>query len=1355
MNTVRYLLLGWLLLLPNLAMALPHSVISLVTNGLFEPYGVSMDTSNNFVYLSDNSHRVFQYVYANGVLKPIAGQQGLPGTNNGPGFLARFYAPKGMALYGGGLVVADSGNHWLRFITLSNNAVPVVTNFAGVPSSNQPGQADNGRVKALEARFNSPLGLTADGTNLFVADAKNNAIRRLYPDPDSTGYVVETLKINFALPTAPLFEPSYVAVGEAGVLFVADTRNHGIRKLISQGDGTYQAYLLAGSAKQTAGTNDAYFASEALFNQPVGLLWQGTDKGLLVADTGNHTIRQLFVDPDLTEYFDSNVWRVVTYTGKPKLAGWLDGLLEEARFKSPVQIAPDRGNGVLVVDSGNQALRRIQPGPIKPAVTDPIIGWVDWGKDKDGQTITTLVPITDEVFFEEKILAILGEANSVMYTEGPIVDGEDTVVDPGPGSGSTPPDYANGWVKGEHTLQSLISSFDDNPDIADMSIRAVGMAEGRRPSAVVAAHVSFRVATPQIIGDNPGGITLMNSTEKSKIYYILQDVGLSVPTEIPRTNQAGPYASGDVLNLDDLTQDMTLVVQAFRDHWKSSSVSTKRISPLNYSANRISLGFENGEASSSFTGSPGQRFFAPITLTLLPSQRMYSLQFNVRVAGMDAAPLVNPSSLTFTSMLWKPLPGISPKIYVRINPLMTVVNAETNISTSERMVEDVSWTSQVLEQTVTNYDIVNIPMVTNITYTTNYVDMGYITNLLSKTNLLSQNIIQIGTNASVDLRTTNFFVVTVDENVLYLTLTNASTGVIKTTNWTAVTNIVYISSSTTNYSFNEGQTNLVLVDTNAPYWPNSSILLAGWFERYGRTNLYDTLSQDLLANSMAHNHMYDSLAGKAIVGAFSFLVPANAQNGVKYLVQIGRPSATSDGVDTDINIECPTNGALQRGLINSIKHVVIQPTSYLVGDSAPFRWLNAGDFGDGSILNNDLVDLFQYVAYSYNPPMEGSDFFDAMDSASNLGLYDVSDGSEQMIDSMKLGDGQLGVDDIYVTYRRSLDPARKWFTRTHVYGTSLPVVAEVPNTFRVKASLPVRRTSHSAADLPADVQTIRQSTAKPFVQFEAGNVQAVAGQTITVPISARITGRFPIRVLLMNLNVAPMNGAPPLTAPIRFDPAPGLDKPLFTTSESPGNYSATWLDNTVAGIWGNGRVGSLTLTIPAGTPASGCYRIEFAKVSASPAGIGVFPQSLQSGMVSLASNLVSSWADGIPDIWRLRYFGTLTDPMSQATADPDGDGVSNWAEYRAGTDPTDANSALRLQTRLVATGQNAAGAPQVALRWLSVEGKRYLLEAAASIEKPSWTTVGSELTGTGADLEFVAPDTAANPGKYYRLRVAE
>ena len=67
--------------------------------------------------------------------------------------------------------MADRNNHLIRKIVISTGAV---TTLAGTGSS---GSADNST--GTSASFNSPEGITTDGTNLYVADQNNYLIRKI------------------------------------------------------------------------------------------------------------------------------------------------------------------------------------------------------------------------------------------------------------------------------------------------------------------------------------------------------------------------------------------------------------------------------------------------------------------------------------------------------------------------------------------------------------------------------------------------------------------------------------------------------------------------------------------------------------------------------------------------------------------------------------------------------------------------------------------------------------------------------------------------------------------------------------------------------------------------------------------------------------------------------------------------------------------------------------------------------------------------------------------------------------------------------------------------------------------------
>ena len=96
---------------------------------------------------------------------------GSSGSANGTGTSASFYAPSGITTDGTNLYVADYYNHLIRKIVISTG---VVTTVAGTGSS---GSADN--TTGTSASFNSPHGITTDGTNLYVAEYGNHLIRKI------------------------------------------------------------------------------------------------------------------------------------------------------------------------------------------------------------------------------------------------------------------------------------------------------------------------------------------------------------------------------------------------------------------------------------------------------------------------------------------------------------------------------------------------------------------------------------------------------------------------------------------------------------------------------------------------------------------------------------------------------------------------------------------------------------------------------------------------------------------------------------------------------------------------------------------------------------------------------------------------------------------------------------------------------------------------------------------------------------------------------------------------------------------------------------------------------------------------
>jgi len=134
--------------------------------------------------------------------------------------------------------------------------------------------------------------------------------------------------------------PRGMAVDASGNLFVSDYFNYCIRKITPAGVvttfvGKAGAY---GSADGTGGN--------ARFGNPSGLAF--VNGVLYVADTGNNTIRKI-----------TSAGVVTTLAGKSGVSGSADGTGEDARFFRPDGIAKATDGSLLVVDTYNQAVRKV------------------------------------------------------------------------------------------------------------------------------------------------------------------------------------------------------------------------------------------------------------------------------------------------------------------------------------------------------------------------------------------------------------------------------------------------------------------------------------------------------------------------------------------------------------------------------------------------------------------------------------------------------------------------------------------------------------------------------------------------------------------------------------------------------------------------------------------------------------------------------------------------------------------------------------------------------------------------------------------------------------------------------------
>ena len=300
------------------------------------PWSITTDGTN--IYVADYSnHLIRRIVISSGVVTTFAGTQGITGSTNGTGTSARFSKPAGITSDGNNLYLADRDNHLIRKIVISSG---VVTTLAG--SAGNSGTTD---ATGTSAKFYRPMGITTDGTNLYVSDTWNSTIRKIVI---STG-VVSTLAGSAGITgttdgngTSAKFNRPIPSTTDGTNLYIGDGYNHTIRKIVISSGVVTTIAGLGGSTGNTNGTG-----TSARFNRPWGICSDG--RNIYVADVKNHLIRKIVISSGV----------VTTLAGSAGNSGTTDATGTSAKFYEPISCTTN-GTNLYVSDYYNHTIRKIQ-----------------------------------------------------------------------------------------------------------------------------------------------------------------------------------------------------------------------------------------------------------------------------------------------------------------------------------------------------------------------------------------------------------------------------------------------------------------------------------------------------------------------------------------------------------------------------------------------------------------------------------------------------------------------------------------------------------------------------------------------------------------------------------------------------------------------------------------------------------------------------------------------------------------------------------------------------------------------------------------------------------------------------------
>ncbi len=236
-----------------------------VTNALFNhPYGLAVDSKTN-IYVTDYGNQAVRLISANGLVSTYAGNPGASGFANGTGTNALFDNPAGLALdREGNLYVADSGNNVVRKIA-PGGVTSTIAGEEGVPGS------ANGPLGLLNSPLGVAVDA---GGNVFVADSGNNTVREIAAGGGLSTVAAMARFAGSAdgISNAAQFDyPVGLAADTTGHVFVADVLNNTIRKM-SPYFGQALVLTPAPNQSATAGANIA-FAPLTVGNTPMTYQW--------------------------------------------------------------------------------------------------------------------------------------------------------------------------------------------------------------------------------------------------------------------------------------------------------------------------------------------------------------------------------------------------------------------------------------------------------------------------------------------------------------------------------------------------------------------------------------------------------------------------------------------------------------------------------------------------------------------------------------------------------------------------------------------------------------------------------------------------------------------------------------------------------------------------------------------------------------------------------------------------------------------------------------------------------------------------------------------------------------------------
>jgi sugar lactone lactonase YvrE len=1049
--------------------------------------------------------------------------------------------------------------------------------------------------------------------------------------------------------------------------------------------GTGSVSTLAGSPGHSGySSGPSVFAQ---FTQPMGIVV--ARGGLVVVDQGNQVIRFLTTN---------GVVSPVPLAGVPGVAGTNNGPGATATFNFPSGIAADSAGNLYVADQGNNMIRKIDTNNV----------------------VTTIVPVNGYKFLQPTGVAIDNDGNILVSDTGNqviclITNGTVNVVAGTSGTSgysenllSLPTGLL--WVGASSTL--LIADTGNNvirslyltnyfgetiyflqtvagiPGAAGIIDGAPGAAEFTAPVGLAVDPFDSGYYVVDRYGANQGGPGV-TGTGSLRVFQSVKPLPRPNPPVLGFVTFSSPSPGTPPVTTFNASAAATFNNTAIIAIEPGSNAQAFITYGPTGATNIPQPGPNSGASPSSYEGD-GQTTAAPSIVQPEPDLTIYAV--SVGATGEE-------STVASARYQW-----------VTANPIVSGLNAANLTVSDDTAGASIYYTTDGSVPNLGNLDtfgpidgtnfsivITSNTVLTVRAFTNNYQPSGIATLDLSFSNYVA-NTVSFATNSS---RAGSGATLAIP---IYATMAN-SAGVLKSIQFRAE-----VAPAGGNGSI-VGQLN------DVSFSPTDYLPLPGVtaeeaiFEYYQ----YATNSAEgLLVATYTNSGL--NVTGFGTVGLVEIPIPDTVVYGQTYTLSVINPSGTSDGDQASVALAGYTN------------LLTITDPIYLAGDSSPAGGYNAGEFGDGQ-LNNADVNNAMYASVGIRSPIVFTDAHDDMD----VWPVDNGDGQITLLDWETILNRAVGLDtNNWIRFRTNGGTLMHQQVAWTPGGTPIALADAEPR---------ISRSKNSDGPTPPGLVWLRQAS------ISGGTLANVTpGSVCSIPVYANVSSGASLSALQFRA-ILSAEGSAPTPGSIAFSPASGIPAPITLPGLSANDIACFWaIGGFPAGLKGNSYLGTISFQVPSDAKTGSSYAVHFSGVGGAPNmqseyQLESFPGRVWVNSTPLQPPQISS------DEWRIAFFGSVDNSLAADNVDADGDGMLNWQEYLAGTNPTNSLSKLQFST----TSLNPNNGQGVAMTWLTAPGKTYTLQSSPTITGPNWTTVNTNV-GDGNNYQFIQPNQSG-AALFYQLRV--